>query len=334
MPRFRKYKELFKEQVDILSGHVLLQTLARALEWQLPNVLSLVYSPKPHHIPLEKKDMKDVLPRGRNHLDFSHEGFHHLIGAIHVSQYTGIHNLMIEAQTMEYVGNLFQVDVFEFNNPSHVEAGRFFFRHLTRVNIALQLEFDIGSGGPDEDIALVCLANMASLLSEAKDLEDLKLRFYPSHMYADPNRGGYGDTFPDHEPTSRYLGLRTKWPKLRSLDLEGISAVEREVKTLVAQHQATLTSLRFGYCGLFSGKWSNIVDLVVFQTSLVAFTLDRVHEVHVGETLFVNMTDTDAGRWNYEGHLVVTTEGERVFDEPPGKSVYSWRESDWAIEES
>jgi hypothetical protein len=328
MPRFRRYKELFKEQVDILSGHVLLQTLARALEWQLPNVSSLVYSPKPHHIPLEKKVMKEVLPRGKNHHGFSHGGFHHLIGAIHVSQYTGFHSFTIEAQTMEYVGNLFHADVFEFIDPSHVDAGKFFFRNLTRVNIALLLEMDIGSLGPDEDRALRCLANMASLLSEAKDLEDLKLRFYPSHMYADPNRGGYGDTFPYNEPTSRYLGLGTTWSKLRSLELEGISAGEKELETLVARHTATLTLLRFGYCGLFFGKWSNIVDFVVFQTSLAAFTLHRVHEVQLGETLFVSMNDTDAERWNYEGHLVLTAEGERIFEEPTGKSVYAWRESD------
>jgi hypothetical protein len=334
MSRFRKYKELFKEQVDILSGHVLLQTLVRALEWHLPNVSSLVYSPKPHHIPLEKQVMKDVLPRGRNHLGFSHEGFHHLIGAIHISQYTGLYSFTIEAQTMEYVGNLFHVDVFDFIDASHVEAGKFFFRNLTHVNIALMLELAIDSFGPDEDRALGYLTNLASLLSEAKDLQDLKLRFYPSHMYADPDGNVYGDTFPYNEPTSRYLGLGTTWSKLHSLDLEGISAGERELETLVDCHKETLTSLRFGYCGLFSGKWSNIVDFVVFQTSLVAFTLDRVHEVPLGGTPFLGMTGTDAERWNYEGHLVITADGERVFEEPTGKSVYAWRESDWAMDES
>jgi hypothetical protein len=235
---------------------------------------------------------------------------------------------------MEYVGNLFHVDVFEFIDPSHVKAGKFFFRNLTHVKIALMLEMAIGSFGPDEDRALGYLANLASLLSEAKVLQHLKLRFYPSHMYVDPDGNVYGDTFSYNEPTSRYLGLGTTCSTLRSLDIEGISAGERELETLVHRHTGTLTSLRFGYCGLFSGKWSNIVDIVVFQTSLVAFTLDRVHEVQLGGTPFLSLTGTDAERWNYEGHLVVTTDGERVFEEPSGKSVYAWRQTDWAMDES
>jgi len=315
-----------------LSGHVLLQTLARALEWQLPNVSSLIYSPEPHHIPLERKEMKEIRPRGPTHSGRAHDGLHHLIGAIHISQYTGINEFKIKARSVSLpnnIGTRFRVDVFGFRDPTHIEAGKFFFRNLNKIEMVLTPSSGIQTSPTAGVRALDCLANMAALLSEAKDLETLSLEF--SHWHPDPH-SMYGLMTPHAQPIFPYMGLGTTWLKLRELTLGGLFADEEEFKELVFRHGKTLTSLKFSYCSLFSGQWSNIVDDVVFGTNIAPFELDHVNEVNVGEATFAALSDIEAAKWQYEGRVAVTGEGERFFEEPQGKSVYAWRNPDQGMD--
>jgi hypothetical protein len=311
-----------------LSGHVLLQTLARALEWQLPNTSSLVYSPEAHHIPLEKKDMKEILPRSQTRSGEAHDGLQHLIGAIHISQYTGIHEFKIEARPVSIpknIGAQFYIDVFSFRDPNHIEAGKFFFRNLRKIDLVLAPSSSDGRNGPVGARALECLANMAALLSEAQNLEDLSFRF--SHWHSD-SHSMHGLIAPHTQPIFPYLGLKATRPKLRALALGGIYVDEKDIKELISRHRETLISMRFSYCGLFAGQWSNIVDDVVFGTKILLFDLDHVNEVQIGDTTFAALSATEAARWGYQGRVVVSNDGERSFEEPLGKSVYAWRNPD------
>ena len=294
----------------------------------------MVYSPEPHHVPLEKKDMKEVLPRGKTHSQEGvHDGFHHMIGAIHISQYSGIRDLKIEARPVdlpENIGAEFHVDIFRFRNASHIEAGKFFFQQLRKIDMTFTPSSLNGRNGPVGAQALECLGNLAALLAEARDLEVMSLGF--SDWHPDPH-SMYGGMVPHARPFS-YLGLGITWPKLRSLRLGGIFAEEGEVKELINRHKETLTSLQFSKCSLSTGQWSNIVDEVLFGTNIAQFGLGHVNEVHVGETNFAALSVTNAARWEYEGQLAVTEEGERVFEEPPDKSVYSWRHLDQGMDET
>jgi hypothetical protein len=323
--RFKKYQELYNEQESMITGHVLLQTIARALEWQLPNVSSLVYSPVPHHVPFEKKDMKEIVPRGTKHPEGGHDGFHHFVGAVYTSQYTGIHHFKIEARPLSLprnTGAQFFVDVFKFRRADDIEAGKFFFQNLRKIDIVLTPSSSMHRAGPAGDEALECLANMAALFSEAKELQNLSFQFSPWHKNPQTM---YGYIAPHGQPIFPHLGLDVTWPKLRSLRLGGVYADEEEFKKLISRHQQTLTSLTFVHCSLFQGRWSNIVDDVVYGSNIVRFVLDKVNEVLVDDTPFEYLDEQEAGLWCYKGQVAVNEEGDRFFKEPPNQSVYAWR---------
>ncbi|KAF2691262.1 hypothetical protein K458DRAFT_438938 [Lentithecium fluviatile CBS 122367] len=331
--RFMKYKELYQEQEDIISGHVLLQTLARALEWQLPNVHSVFYSPEPHNIPLERRDMKEILPRCMTRSERKHDGFHHLIGAIYISNYTGIHDLVIEPRLTSLdssIGGCFYVDIFKYRDPTHIEAGKFFFRNLRKIHMALAPTTTNHREGPVGADALTCLANMAALLSEANELQDFSFQlacWHPSPHFM------FGSMIPHGQPIFPHLGFDAKWPKLRSLRLQGVYADEEEVKELIARHKGTLISLELRYCSLLSGKWSNIVDEVLFGTNMVWFVLNRVNELHIGDSLFEHLSSQEMAQWWYEGRLAINEEGERFFAKSETTtSVYAWRNQDQAMD--
>jgi hypothetical protein len=291
----------------------------------MPNVSSLVYSPDPHHIPLEKKDMKEILPRGVVGADRIHDGFHHLIGAIYISQYTGIHNFKIERRPCSLpktIGTEFYVDIFKFRHTSDLEAGKFFFQNLQKIDIALTPTSPLNRAGASGAGALECLANMATLLSEAKGLRDLSLQL--SYWHPNPHNM-YGYIVPHGQPMFPHLGLDTTWPTLRSLRLGGVYADEEEIKELIHRHLQTLTSLRFSHCSLFSGQWSNIVDDVVFGTNIARFVLHKVNEVTIEDRPISSLSEEEMIPWLYSGQLMVNEEGERSFKELPGQSVYAWR---------
>jgi hypothetical protein len=81
---------------------VLLQSLARGLE-TMQNTSSIVYSPRQHLVPIQRKGLHDLLSRGA-YQDCAHgsrattwdHAFRQLIGPIFLSQYTGIRELTVE----------------------------------------------------------------------------------------------------------------------------------------------------------------------------------------------------------------------------------------------
>lgn len=288
----------------------------------MPNVFSIVYSPGPHHIPGEAKLMKETIPRGviATHSSFLtprrgklQDGIHHVIGAVYIAQYTGIREFKVEParHNPSKPGTEFTLCAFDFEEPGHLEAGKYFFRHLHKLELSLSLLSPLGRGAaPVGREALDCLANMAALLLEAKDLRDLKLHL--AHYDVSPQRM-YGHIIPHGQPIYPFLGLGAKWPNLRSLSLEGIYAEEEDLKDLISRHKETLVSLQFSFCSLFSGKWSNIVDDVVYTTNILPFVLGRVHETTIRDVPFSNIPDDEAERWQYEGQVQVNAEGERYF---------------------
>lgn len=325
--KFKKYQRLYEDQVDMKEGHVLLQTVAKALQW-MPNITSVVYSPGPLHIPVEKPLMRDILPRGVGNSDpaLLLDGVHHLIGAFHLSQYGGVREFKVQpliASSANKIGLEFSISAFNFPDPSYLEAGKYFFSRLQKIDLDLALHEKLIPSTPVK--YRECLSNMAIMLSESKGLRDFSLHL--SHWHPDPLRM-FG-TILQTTVIFPLLGLDARWPKLRSLHLEGIHAKEEEVKRLISRHKETLVFLKFSVCCLLSGKWSNIVDDIVYGTQINPFVLERVNELRVGSVDWTAMREEDEPwRWQYQGQVKVNVEGERYFDEPADRSVYAWRHHD------
>jgi hypothetical protein len=115
----------------------------------MPNISSIVYSPRQHLIPTERKDLRDLLPRGsyqgRDHgsrvTSWNHP-FRQLIGAVFLSQYTGIRELTIERipDDDEEPSTQFSLRIFTFPDANDVKAGRHLFRHLIRLELNVCLD--------------------------------------------------------------------------------------------------------------------------------------------------------------------------------------------------
>ena len=310
------------------TGGVLLQEVSRALEW-MPNITSVVYSPGPRLVPLERKLMKNILPRGvvgrfsphvhgessDSYVDSCQRGIHHIIGAIYASQYSGVREFHVEA-AKPLSGTEFTIFVFDFPDPQHLDAGQFFFRqlHKLEMNLSLQqpgLSHERGHilAHPNAR-ALTQLSNLSNLLSEAIDLRELSLHLVHWRSSA---QGTYGHAIPPGHPIFPLLGLNTKWPKLRSLSLGGIYAAEEQVLRVLTRHEETLEDLDFKLCSLVSGSWANIVDHVLYNTSIFPFCLRKVNETVVEDRDFEDLTSEEMDHWQYEGTLKRDSEGVRYF---------------------
>ncbi|KAF1840990.1 uncharacterized protein K460DRAFT_410383 [Cucurbitaria berberidis CBS 394.84] len=334
--RWKRYQVLYQEQEDMKTSGVLLQTIARALEW-MPNVSSIVYSPHPHLVPVEAKDMRDLVPRGTarsssfpsyqmsNGFAGVHHPFRQLIGAIYLSKYAGIREFTVEAYQKHHSGTQFSLSVFDFPEAVDLQAGQHFFQHLTKLelNIALQ-ESRSRMGGVDVHRSLKQLANLASLLTATKDLRHLA--FHVANWKCSASLM-YGFIISDEQPIFRNLGLRTTWDKLQSLSLEGIYADEKDFTDLIKRHKTTLRSLVFGKCSLCSGVWAEIVDEAVFGSMTASFVLDRVNEIHLPGVDWMTLSTIEKENWRYEGRLLVSIDGERTFinTNSSKKSVYDLR---------
>jgi len=310
------------------TGGVLIHEISRALEW-MPNIASVVYSPGPRLVPVERKLMKNILPRGVVHrfsphvhgessdsyVDSCQRGIHHLIGAIYASQYSGVREFRVEAAE-PLRGTEFTIFVFDFPDPQHLEAGRFFFRKLHKLdmNISLQepgLPHDRGHVPTHPNArALTQLSNFSNLLSESIDLRELSLHLVHWQSSA---QGTYGHAIPPGHPIFPLLGLNTKWPKLRSLSLGGIYAAEEQLIRVLTRHKETLEDLDFKLCSLVSGSWANIVDHVLYNSSILKFCLRKVNETVVGDRDFEDLTSEEMEHWQYEGTLKRDLEGVRYF---------------------
>jgi hypothetical protein len=297
----------------MIDGLVLLHTVAKGVQW-MPSLCRIVFSRGPHPVTLEKKGLRDIIPpsfRGRYH------GLHHIIGAIHCEKITTIREFVILPSSP----HMFSLDAFAFQNPDDLEAGKFFFQHLHK----LHLNVNIRDNGGDTQ---VLLTNMTHLLSQAKDLRELSL-----HLSPFKNSEGYMDMFlsiPDGNAIFPHLGLHNTWSHLRSLSVAGIYPTEIDLMDLIDRHRSTLTSLKFTECGLKEGKWAHIVDEVVFMTSVVTFALECVHEVHItDEKLFEDLWNSRSESirdWQFNGELMMDDEGKRYFKELQvvGKQAYAW----------
>lgn len=323
--KFKKYQLLYKEQEEIKQG-VLVQTIAKALEW-MPHIHSIVYCALPRHIPVEKKDMQEILPRGivdrrimpqGDTSESLENGFHHLIGAIAMARYNKIREFRVErypASTWPLPISPFQFEHFLFSHPTYLESGKYFFHNLTSVDLAFTYQHGAA-------IAQESLVNMHVLLREIKDLRRIRIHMPRSATrFANPNTI---DTLTDPHSFATF-GLNTQWEHLQCVDLQGLYASEQQLKKLVAWGKHTLESIKFSFCILSTGKWSNMVEEIVYGTSIKEFVLDHVNESYVGDVLFRELPELDAAPWSYEGQVELDDKGERFFHERAGKFVYAWR---------
>lgn len=297
---------------------VLLQTIARSLEW-MPNVSSVVYSPCPHLIPAEARQMRDLLPRGTDmYCTTRNHAFRQLIGAIYLSKYTGIREFKAEARREEDPGTDLALCLFDFPEAIDREAGRYFFQHLTKLELSMSLATNVHWSEMSSKIVEL-LANFTELLVVAKDIRHLTLRFpFCTNPVEDHFSGGNRSILhlvSASQSILRHVGLWATWQKLRSLSLEGAHADEHDFTDFINRHKDTLSSLTVTKSMLFTGAWANVVDEVVYNSTLVSFVLDLVNEAFPThpKVSSVGSNATEARSWKYEGHLVVSEDGERNF---------------------
>jgi hypothetical protein len=308
------------------EGGVLFAEFGRALEW-MPNLTTFIYSPGPRSLPIEAKATRDLLPRGTRLTSFDsltegnirsrHHGIHEVIGAIYKTQYTGFREFRAEAPKQNphpdkpTLGTSFSICVFYFPNPLHLEAAKFFFSHLTIVSMYLSLSSYAGNFGQGTfSNARSHLANLSASLAEATQLQTLRfhlLDWSPSayHMY--------GHIIPDDQPIFPYLPLWRHWPKLQCLSLGGIYADQDQFTNMIQRHVDTLTDLHFSYCSISSGTWANVVDEVLSKPTIKSFSVDHVNETVVSGQFFVEMSPEEMKIFQYEGRLMVDSEGQRHF---------------------
>ncbi|KAH8731160.1 hypothetical protein GQ44DRAFT_736259 [Phaeosphaeriaceae sp. PMI808] len=335
--RWRRYKDLYTEQEDLKASGVLLQTMARALEWAT-SVSSIVFSPHPRLIPIETKVVRDLIPRDihgnltrllqtgdedePSRLDHP---FRQLIGAVYLSQYTGIHELLIEAFNEAEPGTPFTFAFFDFPDATDLQAAQFLFKYLERCELNI-------TDGPFHDSTLWFpnsnglqrLANLSNMLAVANKLRALSLRITGWQLNV-----GHIPAINQQPGKSMFtrLGLRKTWPELRSLSLEGIHPEKEDILKIITQHKNTLKSITFRKCCLLSGTWADVVDEVVYSTTIYPFTLDLVNETHHTTGQGTPHGVDRMNVWMYEGHVEVLENGERTFVDivPEKMSVYRSR---------
>jgi hypothetical protein len=312
--RWKRYKQLYIEQDDLKASGVLLQTLARALEWTT-NVTSIVYSPHPHLIPMEKKTVRDLIPRGlsdsshiyQNPAVFLDHPFRSLIGAIYVSQYTGVRELRVEPLRHDEDGTTFDLAIFDFPNALDFKAGQHLFNRLETCELNFKSwvrvrELEIGENQN--------LTNLSKMLATADNLRRLAIRF--TECTSDQDAIPMARIHPGHTMISR-LGLDKTWSKLRCLSLGGMHAGEEQLLDLIRRHRYTMRELSFRECSLYAGSWADVVDEVLYSTRILPFRVDLVRETAIPMGDGTSQSTEDIEEWRYEGHVELSKEGERSF---------------------
>lgn len=339
--RWRRYRELYVDQEVIRKSMILLHEVSRAVDL-LPNLHTVIYSPRPLQIPIEAKLMRNILPRGivsshhpnswRDFIESCQHGLHHLLGALHQSKYIGIREFKIlgpserHDTTNRHDGNtVLSIDAFDMDS-GFTEAALFFFIQLEKIDMSISLIPPAGLMGNHVGNGPLQLASLGALLALATKTRELCLRFYP---WARSSASTYGHLMDSRQPLLLSLGLDTcTWSYLRSLTLEGIYAEETQLTGTMNRHMETLTKLQFDYCSLVSGTWASIVDLVLSRVEIVRFSIYRVNETMVHGIPFATLGNDALSLHQYEGELGVTGDGGRCFDEPIDTihtSVYSTR---------
>lgn len=279
------------------SDGVLVQTISRALEW-LPNVVRITYSPHPRHLPIEVKETQDLVPRGvttsaTSGSTCSDHPFRQLVAALYMSQFTGVRELSIETLDAK-PGTEFALGVFDLDENEMV-AAMFLFQHLEKLALSMAIWVQRQS-------LLGEISNkFATLLQNSTNLQ--YLHFHPTKSKSDTNT----------PHLFAHLGLQGTWPKLRSLSFECLLADEDELLGIISRHKKTLNSVKFKNCNLLKGAWANVVDEVVYGTTIVTFVLDRVNESILPHLDYSALSMAEKERWKFEGHLTVTQDGDRSF---------------------
>jgi hypothetical protein len=298
---------------------VLLHSIERGLG-NMQNISSIVYSPHEHTIPIERKITRDLLPRGAppgglgdNRTTDSDHPFRHLIGAIFMSGYTGIRQLTIEAPREGHSCTELSLDMFAFPEPNDLYAGSHLFRHLVRLNFNLSIlnvQHENSHSMTVINSPTQQLENLAKVLEVSQDLQHFSFGIL-NWQYLDQPMWD-GGSIPEGRSIVDFIGLGATWPKLRTLRLKGLYARERDLCEMITRHKDTLRSLTFAKSTLCTGLWIEVVNEVIFNTSMITtFVLDKVNE-DVGA--WSARADTKTKRMlGYEGHLVVTNDGEREF---------------------
>ncbi len=291
---------MYIEQEELKSSGVLVHTISKALDW-INNASCIVFSPYPHDLPNEVKENRDLLPRG---LTCASTGgyttkdhpFRQLIGAIYLSQYTGIREFRAEYFDKRTPGTEFALPIFDMRDDIDIAAAKFFFQHLEKLvlNIALNVPYE--AFVPDDT-----LSKFAELLRSTTKLQSLSL--HPTHWWS----------MVGARPLFNELGLRTKWPNLQYLSLQGVVADQQDFMGMIKRHKDTLTSVKFSKCSLFTGTWADIVDEVVYATKILPFVLDRVNERGRPELNYSAMSASEREAWKYAGQIEETKDGDRVF---------------------
>ncbi|KAF2739969.1 hypothetical protein EJ04DRAFT_572692 [Polyplosphaeria fusca] len=337
--RHGRYKQLYEEQEEMRKDGVLLMEVARALEW-LPNVSSVIYSPGPRTVPIEAKLVRDLLPRGvaseldvldADYTETSQHGIHHLIAAAHMTQYTGIREFRIDAldeasdsEMLHVPGIEFTIAAFQFPSPDHIEAGKFFFSNLHKLDINLSLCAREARLSPLDFAPLDMLANFSTLLTEAADLQELSLNI--THWRASAG-SMYGHIVGTDKALFPYLGLGATWKFLRVLRLGGVYTSEPQLLGFVSRHKDTLSEAHFTHCSLVEGIWANVVDEIVYGTEIFPFSLHFVNETDIEGTPFHALDPEHWIKWQYVGRILKNREGQRYYESSTTTlSVYARRE--------
>lgn len=282
------------------SDGVLVHTLSKALEW-MSNVSCITYSPHPHHLPVEVKEMKGLVPR--SHMTMpgceytaSDHPFRQLIAAICMSQFTGVRELRAEPIDKDVAnhGTEFALGIFDLDD-NEMAAARFVFQSLEKLVLNMSLKVS------DEHTFGEVTDKFATLLRDTANLQHLHL--HPTHW-----KPGVGA-----QPLFARLGLQTTWPKLQTLSLKGILADEKELSGIIKRHKQTLTNVRLSNCSLLEGVWADVVDEVVYGSKMYQFVLDCGNERGSPYIDYASLNTWERDSWKYEGHLEVAKDGERSF---------------------
>ncbi|KAH7414269.1 hypothetical protein DE146DRAFT_673879 [Phaeosphaeria sp. MPI-PUGE-AT-0046c] len=195
--RWKRYKEL----------GVLLQTIAKALS-ATTNVSRLTYSPSSRLVPVERKTVRDLVPRDyrmdidapgrypmRDNVSRKNHPFRQLIGAIYAAQYTG--------------GVPFTFDLLDCPDPeTDLKAGQFLFQHLEKCELNIKV-WPMRNNMPTLTLGTQRAIHLESLTGAARDLR---------HVALHVNCGGpeeirfhIGNAQPEELRFHR-LGLNTTWP--------------------------------------------------------------------------------------------------------------------------
>lgn len=339
---------MFIEQQDLKASDVLLQTLARAAEWTT-NLVSIAYSPHPRLIPVEAKTVRDLVPRGilrsEDALDYATDHpFRQLIGALYVSQYSGVREFRLDPYRNDQPGTPLTFALFKFPDASDSKAGAFLFRKLEKC------ELDLTISSNDSSLERGS-TNLSFMLAVAKDLRRLAVHVntwspgdystqppqtFPTPLPPPLPPGSQLPPFPpanaqliqapvlvptqvqshSHRavPIFSRLGLQKQtWAKLRSLSLAGISASGEDILDLIRRHRYTVADLAFRRCSLSFGSWADVVDEVVYSIRIYPFVLDSVDERSSTGSHGLALSSVESYKWKYEGHIKICGDGERSF---------------------